>query len=153
MKTDALNLNPRHPPCPECGEGAREEADASEQGLREQSVRPVSATFRNILLVVSLLLVFAAVQMFTLWRVCQGGMKTAATLERQGLPTLDALASLQEDLAIYRLRSYEYLFARDARAQIGNFQHHCPLILSRPRLPNSRSTGFALRPQIPSAAP
>ena len=113
MKTDALNLIPRHPPFHECGDGAREEADASEQGLREQSVRPVSATFRNILLVVSLLLVFAAVQMFTLWRVCQGGMKTAATLERQGLPTLDALASLQEDLAIYRLRSYEYLFARE----------------------------------------
>ena len=113
MKTDALNLNPRHPPCPECGEGAREEADASEQGLREQSVRPVSATFRNIQLVVSLILVFAAVQMFTLWRVCQGGMKTAATLQVRGLPTLDALASLQEDLAIYRLRSYEYLFARE----------------------------------------
>ena len=60
-----------------------------------------------------LIFVFAVVQMFMLWRVCNTGMKTAASLEHQGLPTLNDLASLQEHLAICRLNSYEYLFARE----------------------------------------
>ncbi len=78
-----------------------------------QGVRPVAATFHNILGVVFLIFVFAVVQMFTLWRVCKAGMATAASLEHQGLPTLNELASLQEHLAIYRLDSYECLFARE----------------------------------------
>jgi PAS domain S-box-containing protein len=79
----------------------------------EQRMRSLSTTFRNILLVVFLIFVCASVQMFTLWRVCNTGMKTAASLEHQGLPTLSGLASLQEDLAIYRLNAYEYLFAQE----------------------------------------
>jgi signal transduction histidine kinase len=92
---------------------ANEMADANGRQSREQHVRPLRATFRNILLVVFLIFVFAVVQMFILWRVCNRGMKTAASLEHQGLPTLNALASLQEHLATYRLFSYEYLFARE----------------------------------------
>jgi signal transduction histidine kinase/CheY-like chemotaxis protein len=80
----------------------------------EQRVRAVSATFRKIFQVVLLIFVFAVVQLFMLWRVCNTGMTTAASLEHQGLPTLNALAALQEHLAIYRLNSYEYLFAREA---------------------------------------
>jgi len=79
----------------------------------EQRIHPFSATFRNILAVVFLIFVFAVVQMVTLWAVCNIGMKTAATLEHQGLPALNELASLQEHLAIYRLHSYEVLFAQE----------------------------------------
>jgi PAS domain S-box-containing protein len=90
--------------------GAMEPLDAS---AYEQRMRPVWTTFRNILLVVFLIFVCALVQMFILWRVCNTGMKTAASLEHQGLPTLNGLALLKEDLAIYRLSAYEYLFARE----------------------------------------
>ncbi len=53
-------------------------------------------------------------QMVLLQRVCISGMKTAKSLEQSGLPTLNELASLQEHIAIFRLCSYEYLFAREA---------------------------------------
>ncbi len=81
---------------------------------REQRIRSLWATFRNILLVVFLIFVFAVVQMLVLQRVCNTGMKTAASLENQGLPTLNELASLQEQLVTFRLYSYEYLFAQEA---------------------------------------
>jgi PAS domain S-box-containing protein len=80
---------------------------------RDRQVRAVSTAFRNILLVVFLIFLFAVVQTLVLWRVCHTGMRTSTSLERQGLPTLNTLASLQENLALYRLHSYEYLFARE----------------------------------------
>ncbi len=89
---------------------------AGQDGLTlgyEQRMRSLATTFRNILLVVFLIFICASVQMFILWRVCNTGMKTAASLEHQGLPTLNGLAALQEDLAIYRLNAYEYLFAQE----------------------------------------
>src|ERR1700678_1808673 len=67
----------------------------------EQRIRPLWATFRNILLVVFVIFVCAIVQMLLLWRVCNTGMKTAASMENQGLPTLNGLAMLRQDLAIY----------------------------------------------------
>jgi PAS domain S-box-containing protein len=79
----------------------------------KQRVQAVSATFRNILLVVFLIFIFAVVETFMFWRVCNAGMGTATSLEHQGLPTLNTLASLQEHLALYRLSSYEYLFAKE----------------------------------------
>ena len=45
----------------------------------EQRMRPLWATFRNILLVVFVIFICAMLQMFMLWRVCNTGMKTAAT--------------------------------------------------------------------------
>jgi PAS domain S-box-containing protein len=79
----------------------------------EQRIRPLWATFRNILLVVFVIFVCAIVQMLLLWHVCNTGMKTAASMENQGLPTLNGLALLRQDLAIYRLNAYEYLFAQE----------------------------------------
>jgi PAS domain S-box-containing protein len=79
---------------------------------RDARVRFLAVAFRRILLVVLLIFVFAIVQMFTLWAVCETGMKTAQLLEHEGLPSLNELASLQENLASYRLHSYEYLFAQ-----------------------------------------
>jgi PAS domain S-box-containing protein len=84
----------------------------------EQRMRPLWATFRNILLVVFLIFICAIVQMFVLWRVCNTGMRTAASLEHQGLPTLNGLALLQEHLAIYRLNAYEYLFAQQGEKTV-----------------------------------
>jgi PAS domain S-box-containing protein len=88
-------------------------APVTSQPPAESRVKFLAATFRNILWVVLLIFVFAVVQMFTLWAVCNTGMKAANSLEHQGLPTLNDLASLQEHLAIYRLNSYEYLFAKE----------------------------------------
>ncbi len=93
------------------------QTDQADETLRhlslEQGIRPLWATFRNILLVVLLIFVFAIVQIFMLRRVCNVGMQTAASLEKQGLPTLNELASLQEHLAVFRLYPHEYLFARE----------------------------------------
>jgi PAS domain S-box-containing protein len=89
-------------------------AEANGAPARAQRVRFLAATFRSILLVVSLLFVFAVVRTIILWVVCNNGMKTAATMEYQGLPALKELAALQENLALYRLDSYEYLFAQEA---------------------------------------
>jgi PAS domain S-box-containing protein len=90
-----------------------EMADATSTLARDRRVGRLSETFRNILQVVIVIFIFAVVQMFTLWQVCKTGMETAASLKNQGLPALKDLASLQENLAIYRLDSYEYLFARE----------------------------------------
>src|ERR1700722_18025224 len=79
----------------------------------QQTLRPVWRTFRNILVVVFLIFAFAIVQMVMLWRVCNTGTQTGASLEQHGLPTLNELALLQENLATFRLNSYEYLFARE----------------------------------------
>jgi PAS domain S-box-containing protein len=90
-------------------------AEAKGPPARAQRVRFLAATFRNILLVVSLIFVFAMVLTVIVWAVCNNGMKTATALEHQGLPALKELASLQENLALYRLDAYEYLFAQEAQ--------------------------------------
>ena len=82
---------------------------------RERKGRFLEATFRNILLVVFLIFVFAVVLTIILWAVCNTGMQTVTTLEHQGLPALKEMASLEENLALYRLESYQYLFAQDAQ--------------------------------------
>ena len=74
-------------------------------------------TFRNIHLVVLLILIFAVIQMVMLKRVCDTGMTTAASLEHQGLPYLNQLGGLQEHLALFRLYSYEYLFAQESERE------------------------------------
>jgi PAS domain S-box-containing protein len=89
-------------------------AETGGDSIGRQGVRPLSATFRRILVVVLVIFAFAVVQMLTLWAVCNVGMRTASSLEYKGLPTLSVLASLQENLVTYRLVSYEYLFATEA---------------------------------------
>jgi signal transduction histidine kinase len=124
----------------------------------EQTLRPVWRAFRSILLVVFLIFAFAIVQMFMLWRVCNTGMQTAALLEHQGLPTLNELALLQENLATFRLNSYEYLFAREGekagkarevanitartRAELENIKRLFPEAEGR-RLASNLETAFA----------
>jgi|GEM_PF-2712026 PAS domain S-box-containing protein len=90
-------------------------AEATGTLARAQRVQFLAATFRHILLVVLLIFIFAVALTIILWAVCDTGMKTANTLKNQGLPALRELASLQENLALYRLGSYEYLFAQAAQ--------------------------------------
>jgi PAS domain S-box-containing protein len=92
-----------------------ETAEATGTVARAQRVRFLATTFRSIHLVVFLIFVFAVVLTFILWQVCNTGMQTAASLKHQGLPALKELSSLQENLALYRLDSYEYLFAQVAQ--------------------------------------
>lgn len=71
-------------------------------------------SFRHIRLIVLLLLVFAIVQGVVLWRACTHGMQAINSLNREGMPALRHLAALQESLALFRLHSYEFLFAQEA---------------------------------------
>jgi methyl-accepting chemotaxis protein len=60
-----------------------------------------------------LLLVFLVVQGCVLWSVCKQGTLAMQGLKNDGLPSLEHMASLQEGLAIYRLRSFELMFAQE----------------------------------------
>jgi PAS domain-containing protein len=92
-----------------------ETAEATGALAREQKGRFLAATFRNILLAVFLIFVFTVVRTYIVWKVCNTGMKNAVMLTQQGLPAFKVLASLQKNLALYRLDSYEYLFAQEAQ--------------------------------------
>lgn len=70
-------------------------------------------TFTSIQGVVGLLLVFLIVQGIILWRVCHQGTRVTQGLVSEGLPSLRHLAALQENLALYRLRSYELMFVEE----------------------------------------
>ncbi|HEU5123631.1 MAG TPA: methyl-accepting chemotaxis protein [Verrucomicrobiae bacterium] len=71
-------------------------------------------SFRVIQGIVALLLIFLIIQGTVLWRVCRQGTHSIQGLESEGLPSLRHLAALQENLAIYRLRSYELMFVAEA---------------------------------------
>jgi methyl-accepting chemotaxis protein len=73
----------------------------------------IKNSFRLIQALVALLLVFLVVQGSLFWKLCQRGSEATGGLEKEGLPSLRLLASLQENLAIYRLHSYEIMFAQD----------------------------------------
>jgi len=81
--------------------------------MKNQSQTSIKGSFRAIQLVVGLLLVFLIIQSCMLWRTCDHGTQAITGLEKEGLPSLRLLASLQEDLAIYRLHSFELMFAQD----------------------------------------
>ena len=73
----------------------------------------IKATFHLIQVLIVLLLVVLLVQGAVLWSFCQRGQEATQGLEKEGLPSLRLLASLQENLAIYRLHSYELMFVQD----------------------------------------
>jgi PAS domain S-box-containing protein len=108
LAADLAGPSGRSTAAPEAERQAAGGASAGAHGLRS-----LAATFRRIHVVVFLIFLVAVVQVMTLWAVCTVGMTTAASLEHQGLPALSELASLQEHLAVYRLNSYEYLFAHE----------------------------------------
>jgi PAS domain S-box-containing protein len=73
--------------------------------------------FRNIFWVVLLVFIFALFQMFLFQQVCKDGMKAARALEYEGLPDLNRLADLREQLALFRLNCYQYMFANESERQ------------------------------------
>ncbi len=82
--------------------------------MRRSKITSLSKSFRNIRLLLLLLLGFVTVQGIVLWRVCREGKGAIASLRSEGLPSLQNLAGLQEALALYRLHSFEVLFAQEA---------------------------------------
>jgi len=81
--------------------------------MKASSRISIKASFRVIQALILLLLVFLLVQGIVLWGVCLRGTEATKGLEQEGLPSLRLLASLQENLAIYRLHSFELMFAQD----------------------------------------
>ncbi|HTI99212.1 MAG TPA: methyl-accepting chemotaxis protein [Dongiaceae bacterium] len=73
----------------------------------------IQRRFGVIQVVVGLLLAFLVLQGWVLWRVCTAGAVATHNLRDEGLPSLQHLARLQENLAIYRLHSYELMFAQE----------------------------------------
>jgi methyl-accepting chemotaxis protein len=71
-------------------------------------------SFWNIRFAALILLAFVLVQAYILWKVCARGQAAVASVETDGLPSLSTIARLQENLALYRLVSYEWLFVQDA---------------------------------------
>ena len=82
--------------------------------MRRSKTTSLSKSFRNIRLLLLLLLGFVTVQGIVLWRVCREGKGAIASLQSEGLPSLQNLAGLEEALALYRLSAFEVLFVQDA---------------------------------------
>jgi methyl-accepting chemotaxis protein len=74
----------------------------------------IQSSFRIIQGVVALLLVFLIVQGGVMWRLSKEGTIATEGLKNAGLPSLQYLASLQENLAVYRLHSYEIMFVQES---------------------------------------
>jgi methyl-accepting chemotaxis protein len=70
-------------------------------------------SFRNLRLVMAALLGFTLIQSGVLLHVSREGKDTIHSLDSEGLPSMRALAALQENLALFRLHSYEWLFVQD----------------------------------------
>ena len=73
----------------------------------------IKRTFRIIEGIVSLLLVFLVAEGVLLWQVCKQGTVSTQGLVSQGLPSLQCLSSIQANMALYRLRSYELMFVQE----------------------------------------
>jgi methyl-accepting chemotaxis protein len=81
--------------------------------MKQSKSLSIKSSFRLIQMIIGLLLIFLIVQGAVFWQVCQQGTIATHGLEQEGLPSLRLLASLQENLAIYRLHSYEIMFVQD----------------------------------------
>jgi methyl-accepting chemotaxis protein len=79
----------------------------------KKSRTSLQQSFRIIQGIVALLLIFLIVQSYTLRRVCKQGDASIRGLESEGLPSLQHLGALRENLAIYRLHSYELMFVTE----------------------------------------
>jgi len=81
--------------------------------MKEKKQISIKHSFRTIQGIVGLLLIFLIIQGCVLWQICDRGASTTTGLEKEGLPSLRLLATLQEGLAVYRLHSFELMFAQD----------------------------------------
>jgi hypothetical protein len=81
--------------------------------MKKSGNTSIKSSFHLVQGLVVLLLAFLLIQGGIFWRVCQSGTEATKGLEQEGLPSLRLLASLQENLAVYRLHSYELMFAQD----------------------------------------
>lgn len=79
-----------------------------------KSNRSLRQSFRTLLFAVGLIVLFTLIQAGVLLHVCREGKTAIHSLNSEGLPGLKSIAELQEHLALYRLHSYEWLFAQEA---------------------------------------
>lgn len=79
--------------------------------MKQTSIR---RTFLTLQVLVAIMLVLLVVEGVILWNVCSKGAHANRGLVVEGLPSLRNLASFQENLALYRLRSFELMFAQEA---------------------------------------
>ena len=77
------------------------------------SNRSLRHSFRALLFTVGLIVLFTLIQAGVLLHVCREGKAAIHSLNTEGLPGLRAIAALQENLALFRLHSYEWLFAQE----------------------------------------
>jgi methyl-accepting chemotaxis protein len=81
--------------------------------MKTKRTTSIKSSFRIIEGLIVLLLIFLLVQGVFLWRVCQRGTEAAHGLVQESMPSLRLLAELRDNLAAYRLHSYELIFAQD----------------------------------------
>ena len=73
----------------------------------------IRRTFLIIQTMVALLLVFLVIQCGLVWRVCRQGTQATQGLEREGIPSQRYVATLQQNINLYRLHSYELMFVQE----------------------------------------
>jgi methyl-accepting chemotaxis protein len=81
--------------------------------MKSTRTTSIKSSFRFIQIVVVLLLAFLAIESIWLWQVCSRGTQATAGLENEGLPSLRCLDLLDQNLTVYRLHSYELMFAQE----------------------------------------
>ncbi len=82
--------------------------------MRKSQFWSIRNTFQIILALAALLLVFLGIQGAILWRVCQQGTLATSGLEKEGIPSLNSVGMLKQNLNLYRLHSYELMFVQEA---------------------------------------
>ena len=80
--------------------------------MKSLSQTSIRSTFRILQVLVGLLLIFLVIQGLILGKVCDQGTRATRGLVGEGLPSLRHLATLQENLALYRLHSFELMFVQ-----------------------------------------
>jgi methyl-accepting chemotaxis protein len=73
----------------------------------------IRSTFLIIQALVALLLVFLVIQGILVWHVCRQGAQATQGLEQEGIPSLTHVATLKQNLNLYRLHSYELMFVQE----------------------------------------
>jgi len=116
--------------------------------MKAFAITSVRQTFLLSRILMALILVFLAVEGAALWQVCREGAQEVRTLRTEGLSSLRNLAALQENLALFQLRSYELMFvaesARPAKlAEAKTLQTQNQALLEELRKTFSSGEGFS----------
>jgi methyl-accepting chemotaxis protein len=73
----------------------------------------IRSTFLTIQGLIGMMLLFLIIQGVSLWHVCHQGAQAIQGLQREGIPSLTYVATLKQNLNLYRLHSYELMFVQE----------------------------------------